>query len=149
MIDRVHKPRVLFLCTGNSCRSQLAEGWLRHLAADRFESFSAGSKPAGFVHPLAIRAMAEVGVDIFGHRSKSLDEFAGHEFDLLITVCDDAREACPVFSGAKRQLHWGLDDPADAAGGDNEKMAVFRRIRDEIGVRIRQFLASSDMEMMG
>jgi arsenate reductase len=86
----------------------MAEGWLRHLAADRFESFSAGSRPAGFVHPLAVRAMAEAGVDISGHSSKSLDGFAGREFDLLVTVCDGAREACPVFSGAIQRVHWDL-----------------------------------------
>jgi len=149
MMFPMTKTRILFLCTGNSCRSHMAEGWLRHLAAERFESFSAGSRPAGFVHPLAVRAMSEAGVDISGHRSKSLDEFAGREFDLLVTVCDGAREACPVFAGAKRRLHWGFDDPACATGSDEERMAVFRRVRDEIGARIRQFLARSDVEVKG
>ena len=149
MISGVTQQRVLFLCSGNSCRSHMAEGWLRHLAGDRFESFSAGSRPVGFVHTLAIRAMAELGVDISGHRSKSLDEFAGQEFELLVTVCDSAREACPVFAGATRRVHWGFDDPACAAGSDEEKLAVFRRVRDEIGARIRQFLANSDMELKG
>ena len=144
MIWAMARPRVLFLCTGNSCRSHMAEGWLRHLAADRFESFSAGSRPTGFVHPLAIRAMSEAGVGISGHRSKSLDEFAGQEFDLLVTVCDDAREACPVFAGAKQRVHWGFDDPARAMGSDEERMAVFRRVRDEIGSCIRGFFRRSD-----
>ena len=143
MINGMDRPRVLFLCTGNSCRSQMAEGWLRRLAGDRFESVSAGSRPAGFVHPLAMRAMAEAGVDLSGHRSKSLDEFAGQEFDLLVTVCDRARESCPVFPGARDRAHWGFDDPAEAAGSDEEKMAAFRRIRDEIAACIRQFLARS------
>jgi len=146
MMLSVTKPRILFLCTGNSCRSHMAEGWLRHLAGDRFECFSAGSKPAGFVHPLAIRAMSEVGIDISGHRSKSLDEFAGQEFDLLVTVCDDAREACPVFPGAKRRLHCGFDDPAGATGNDEERMAAFRLVRDRIGNSIRALLPRSELE---
>ncbi len=136
----MNKPRVLFLCTGNSCRSHMAEGWLRHLAGDRYESLSAGAKPAGYVHPLAIRAMAEVGVDISQHRSKSIDEFAGQTLDVLITVCDNARESCPTFAGAKRVLHWSFEDPAHAAGDDTEKMAVFRRVRDEIRQRIVTWL---------
>jgi len=149
MILGMHKPRILFLCTGNSCRSQMAEAWLRRLAGDRFETISAGSRPAGFVHPLAMRAMAEAGVDLSGHRSKSLDEFAGQEFDLLVTVCDRARESCPVFPGARRRAHWGFDDPAEAAGGDEEKMAAFRLVRDEIEACIRQFLVRPDLEMKG
>lgn len=147
MIGSVNRPRILFVCTGNSCRSHMAEGWLRHLAGDRFDCFSAGSRPAGFVHPLAIRAMAESGVDLSGHRSKPLDEFAGQAFDLLVTVCDNAREACPVFAGAARRVHWGFDDPAAAAGGDEARMTVFRRVRDEIGRRIREFIADPHSEM--
>ncbi|MCX7886521.1 MAG: arsenate reductase ArsC [Verrucomicrobiae bacterium] len=138
------KTRVLFLCTGNSCRSQMAEGWLRHLGGDRFEVFSAGAAPAGYVHPLAIRAMAEAGVDISQQRSKSLQEFAGQSFDLLVTVCDGAREACPVYAGARRRLHWGFDDPAQAKGSDDEKMAVFRRVRDEIRARICRFVETGE-----
>ncbi len=134
------KPRVLFLCTGNSCRSHMAEGWLRHLAGDRYEALSAGAKPAGYVHPLAIQAMAEVGVDISRHRSKSIDEFNGRALDVLITVCDHARESCPTFAGAKKMLHWSFEDPARAAGNDAEKMAVFRRVRDEIRQRIAAWL---------
>ena len=119
------------------------------MAGERFESLSAGARPAGFVHPLAIRAMAESGVDISGHRSKALDEFAGQTFDLLVTVCDQANEACPTSAGARDREHWGFDDPADAVGSDEEKMAVFRRVRDEIEACIRQFLARPDLEMKG
>ena len=136
------KTRVLFVCTGNSCRSHMSEGLLRNLAGDRYEAFSAGSKPAGYVHPLAIRAMKELGEDISRHRSKSLDEFVGQPFDYVITVCDHAREACPVFPGAAHQLHWGFDDPAHAEGTDEEKMKVFRRVRDEIENRLRRFIAA-------
>lgn len=118
----------------------MGEGWLRHLAGERFESLSAGAKPAGYVHPLAIRAMAEVGVDISRHRSKSIDEFDGQTLDLLVTVCDNARESCPMYAGAKRQVHWGFDDPAHATGTEPEKLAVFRRVRDEIRRRIELFL---------
>jgi arsenate reductase len=136
----VSKQRILFLCTGNSCRSHMAEGWLRKLGGDRYESLSAGAKPAGYVHPLAIKAIAEVGVDISKHRSKSIDEFDGQSLDVLITVCDNARESCPTFAGAKRMIHWSFDDPAHATGTEAEKMAMFRRVRDEIKERIREFL---------
>jgi len=140
MLGRMNKARVLFLCTGNSCRSHMAEGWLRHLGGDRFEALSAGAKPTGYVHPLAIKVMAEAGVDISQHRSKSIDEFAGQPLDLLVTVCDNARESCPMYAGAKKQVHWGFDDPAHATGTEEEKMAVFRRVRDEIRQRIQKFL---------
>jgi arsenate reductase (thioredoxin) len=132
--------RVLFLCTGNSCRSHMAEGWLRHLAGDRYESLSAGAKPAGYVHPLAVKAMAEVGVDLAGHRSKSINEFAGQTIDVLVTVCDNARESCPVFAGAKRTIHHSFDDPAHARGSEEEKLQVFRRVRDEIRAWIEEFI---------
>ena len=134
--------RVLFLCTGNSCRSHMAEGLLRALGGDRFEVFSAGAKPAGYVHPLAIRAMQELNIDISRHTSKSLDVFDGQNFDYLITVCDNAREACPAYAGAARQLHWSFDDPAHAPGTEEEKLRIFRRVRDEIRQRIQQFLAN-------
>ena len=120
----------------------MSEGLLRNLAGDRYEAFSAGSKPAGYVHPLAIRAMKELGEDISRHRSKSLDEFVGQPFDYVITVCDHAREACPVFPGAAHQLHWGFDDPAHVEGTDEEKLKVFRRVRDEIENRLRRFIAA-------
>ena len=132
--------RVLFLCTGNSCRSHMAEGLLRALGGDRFEVFSAGAKPAGYVHPLAIRAMQELNIDISRHTSKSLDVFDGQKFDCLITVCDNAREACPAYPGAAQQLHWSFDDPAHAPGTEEEKLRIFRRVRDEIRQHIQQFL---------
>jgi arsenate reductase (thioredoxin) len=134
------KPRVLFLCTGNSARSQMAEGYLRHLAGDRFEVASAGTQPT-VVNPLAVTAMSEVGIDISAHASKSTDSLLGQHFAFLITVCDQASERCPIFPGAVRRLHWSLEDPAAAAGSEAERVAVFRRIRDEIGGRVRAFLA--------
>ena len=134
------KLRVLFLCTGNSCRSHMGEGWLRHLAGDWYESLSAGAKPAGYVHPLAIRVMAEAGVDLTGHRSKSIDEFAGQPLDVLVTVCDNARESCPVFAGANRTIHHSFADPAHATGSETEQLAVFRRVRDEIRAWVEEFI---------
>ena len=131
--------RVLFLCVHNSARSQMAEGMLRAWGGDRFEVESAGSV-ATEVRPLAIQAMREIGIDIAGHTSKTSDTFAGQAFDYAITVCDDAREACPYFPGATHQLHWSFDDPAAATGTDEERLAVFRRVRDEIGSRIRSEL---------
>ena len=138
------KKRVLFLCTGNSCRSHMAEGFLRALGGVNYEVFSAGAKPAGYVHPLAIAAMREVGLDVSSHQSKSLDMFAGQQFDYVITVCDRAREACPAFPGAAKQLHWSFDDPAPAEGSDEQRAAVFRRVREEIKHRIQLFLASEN-----
>lgn len=135
-----HKKKVLFVCTGNSARSQMAEGLLRHLAGERFEAASAGTHPS-VVRPEAITVMRELGVDISGHRSKSLDEFLGQPFDFVITVCDHARQACPVFPGPARRIHWDLEDPAAAPGPDEERLAVFRRVRDELAERIRAFLA--------
>ncbi len=132
--------RVLILCTGNSCRSQMAEALWEDLAKGAWESESAGSKPSGYVHPLAIRAMSELGVDISAGESKSLDWFRDQPFDLVVTVCDNAKESCPVFSGAKETLHWPFEDPADAVGTDDEKMTVFRRVRDEIRHKIQTFL---------
>jgi arsenate reductase len=117
----------------------MAEGMLRQLAGDRFDIFSAGSKPAGYVHPLAIKAMAEIGVDISAHRSKPVTEFAGQHFDYVITVCDNAKETCPVFPGA-HSLHWSFDDPAHAPGTDADKMPVFRRVRDEIEAALHRFV---------
>jgi len=121
----------------------MAEGWLRKLGGEQFEVLSAGAKPAGCVHLLAIRVMREAGVDITRHRSKSLDEFVGQPFDFVIRVCDNAREACPHFPGAARQLHWSFDDPARATGTDEEKVLVFRRVRDEILDRIREFAVTN------
>jgi len=132
------KQRVLILCTGNSARSQMAEGLLRHDAGDRFEVFSAGVEPS-FVRPQAIEAMREVGIDISGHRSKSVDEFAGQEFDYVVTVCGNANERCPVFPGQTKRLHWPFDDPAAPEGDEESRLAVFRRVRDEIRERLRGF----------
>lgn len=126
------KPTVLILCTGNSCRSHLAEGVLRAVAGDFLNVASAGSKPAGYVHPLAIRAMQEIGIDISTHRSKSMNEFLGGKVETVITVCGHADQACPVFPGQVNRHHWPFDDPAHAPGTDEEKLAVFRRVRDEI-----------------
>lgn len=134
------KQKMLFLCTGNSCRSQMAEGLLRSLAGDRFEVVSAGTRPAG-LNPTAVEAMKEVGIDISRHRSKDVREFDGQRFDAVITVCDRAKEACPIFPGAKTMLHWELEDPAEAQGSHEERMTVFRRVRDEIADRIREFVA--------
>lgn len=124
--------RVLVLCSGNSCRSQMAEGWLNALYGPRIEAFSAGNNPAGYVHRLAIRAMQEVGIDISGGRSKHMEEFLAQPFDTVITVCDPAREACPVFPGRAERLHHTFDDPADAMGTEAERLTEFRRVRDEI-----------------
>ncbi len=132
MLTHMEKPLVLVLCTGNSCRSHLAEGILRAAAGDLLEVASAGSKPAGYVHPLAIQVMQEIGTDISGHRSKHLDEFLNRNVETVITVCGNADQACPMFPGQVNRYHWGFDDPAHATGTDEEKLAVFRRVRDEI-----------------
>lgn len=129
---RKMKPTVLILCTGNSCRSHLAEGILRAAAGDVLDVQSAGSKPAGYVHPLAIQVMKEIGIDISAHRSKHLDEFRQKPVETVITVCGNADQACPMFAGQMNRHHWGFDDPAHATGSDEEKLAVFRRVRDEI-----------------
>ncbi len=131
--------KVLFLCTGNSCRSQMAEGLLRHLAVDRFDVASAGTHPAG-LNPNAVAVMQEIDIDISHHRSKRIDEFLGERFDYVITVCDRAKETCPLFPVASSQLHWSFDDPAAAQGSAEERRAVFRRVRDEIAGRIRSFV---------
>ena len=125
-------PLVLILCTGNSCRSHLAEGILRTAAGDTLRVASAGSKPAGYVHPLAIRAMAEIGIDIAAHRSKHLEEFLAEPVETVITVCGNADQVCPRFPGQVNRHHWGFDDPAHATGTEEEQLAVFRRVRDEI-----------------
>jgi arsenate reductase len=125
------KKRVLILCTGNSARSQMAEGLLRHDGGDCFDVESAGTKP-GQVRPEAIAAMRELGIDISGHRSKHVDEFAGQQFDTVLTVCDNARESCPVFPGAARILHRNFEDPAATQGSEEERLAVFRRVRDQL-----------------
>jgi len=135
------KPTVLILCTGNSCRSHLAEGILRAAAGDILDVVSAGSKPAGYVHPLAIVAMREIGIDISAHRSKSWSEFSQTPVETVITVCGNADAACPIFPGQVNRHHWPFDDPANATGSDEEKLAVFRRVRNEIR---RTFIAYAD-----
>jgi len=133
------KQRVLFLCTHNSARSQMAEGLLRQLAGDRFEVFSAGTE-ATHVRPLAIKAMAELGIDISQQQSKTLDRYLNEPFDEVITVCDQAAEACPIFPGAVHRRHWSLADPSKASGNENEQLAVYRRVRDELRSRIEDEL---------
>ncbi len=126
------KPTILILCTGNSCRSHLAEGILQRALGEGYDVQSAGSKPAGYVHPLAVKATGEMGIDISGHRSKHLNEFLKQDVETVVTVCGNADQACPMFPGQVNRYHWGFDDPAHAAGSEEEKLAVFRRVRDEI-----------------
>jgi len=128
--------RVLFLCTGNSARSQMAEGLLRAFGSGDFEIYSAGTDPKG-LNPLAIEAMQEIGIDISGHESKSLERFLGQHFDYIITVCDRARDSCPTFPGDNQRIHWGFEDPAAVIGTRAEQLAVFRRVRNEISERLR------------
>ena len=130
----MNKPKVLFLCTGNACRSQMAEGWARHLKGDQIEAYSAGVEPHG-MNPRAVKVMAEAAVDISGHHSKHLNELAGVAFDYVITVCDNANESCPVFPGRVKRLHVGFDDPprlAKDARSEEEALGQYRRVRDEI-----------------
>ncbi|MBX7054146.1 MAG: arsenate reductase ArsC [Pyrinomonadaceae bacterium] len=137
----MNKQKVLILCTGNSARSQMADGLLRQMAGDRFDVKSAGTI-ASFVRPQAIAVMAEIGIDISGHRSKCLDEFLGEPFDYVITVCDNAKESCPIFPGRAQRIHWSFDDPAEAAGDAETQLELFRRVRDEIKGRLGEFLAA-------
>src|SRR5271165_422329 len=130
------RQRILFLCTGNSARSQMAEGLLRHFAGDRFEVFSAGTRPTG-LNPNAVTAMAELGINIAGSRSKSVDEFAGQQFDYVFTVCDNAKESCPIFPGGGRRLHHSFEDPASAP--DGQQLETCRRVRDQIRDWLREF----------
>ena len=134
------KPRVLFVCTHNSARSQMAEGFLRHLDGNAVEAASAGTEP-GALHPLAVEVMSEAGVDISGQRAKSVDDFVQQRFDYVITVCDDAREACPFFPGAARRLHWSLPDPSAASGNREERLSVFRAVRDGIKARVMEIVS--------
>jgi arsenate reductase len=133
------KLKVLFLCTGNSARSQMAEGYLRHLAGGEFEPVSAGVEPKG-LNPLAVEAMSEIGIDISQQRSKDVREFLGQAVPYVITVCDNAKQRCPIFPYTYKSLHWSLEDPAEATGSHAERLAVFRRVRDEIRQRIEEDL---------
>lgn len=128
----MNPPTILILCTGNSCRSHMAEGILRAAAGDLLNVQSAGSNPAGYVHPLAIKALAEIGIDISAHHSKHMNEFLTQDVETVITVCGNADQACPMFPGQVNRYHWGFDDPAHATGTEDEQMEMFRRVRDEI-----------------
>jgi arsenate reductase len=138
----MEKRRVLILCTGNSARSQMAEGLLRHDAGEWFDVESAGTRP-GMVRPEAIAVMKELGVDLSGHRSKHVDEFEGQRFDYVITVCDSARESCPVFFGAAKRIHQSFEDPAALKGSEQERLTAFRRVRDELRTYLAEFASSS------
>jgi arsenate reductase len=137
----MEKPLVLILCTGNSCRSHLAEGILRAAAGDLFEVASAGSKPAGYVHPKAIAVMRELGIDISGHTSKHMNDFLNRRVNTVITVCGNADQVCPMFPGQLNRYHWGFDDPAHATGSEEEVVAVFRRVRDQIKLVFEAYAA--------
>jgi arsenate reductase len=142
----VSKPKVLFLCTGNSARSQMAEGYLRHAAGGEFEALSAGIEPKG-LNPLAVEVMSEIGIDISRQRSKDVREFVGQAIPYVVTVCDNAKRQCPVFPHTYKSLHWSLEDPAEARGSHEEKLAAFRRVRDEIRQRVeRELLRPTAME---
>lgn len=138
--------RVLILCTGNSCRSQMAEALWRSEGEGSWESASAGSNPAGYVHPLAIQAMAEVGVDIAGNKSEHIDQYINEPFDLVVTVCDNAADNCPTFPGSTQTLHWPFDDPSHVEGSDEERLAAFRETRELIAKRIHEYLAECSTE---
>ena len=138
--------RVLILCTGNSCRSQMAEAIWNRSGGDQWQAESAGSRPAGYVHPLAVQVMHEIGTDISQYRSKSLDEYRDASLDLVVTVCDSARESCPALPGAVEMLHWPFDDPADASGNEAEKLDAFRRVRDEIAEKVAAFLGGEQRD---
>lgn len=131
--------RVLFVCTGNSARSQIAEAMLRDLGGAEYETFSAGTEPKG-VNPFTVLVLGEIGIDWSGARSKSVTEFLGRPFDYVITVCDRARQTCPVFPGKHSSLHWDLDDPAEVEGADEQKLEAFRRTRTEVATRLRPFV---------
>ena len=135
------KPTILILCTGNSCRSHMAEGILRAAAGDLLAVRSAGSKPAGYVHPKAIEVMKEIGIDISGHTSKHLEEFLNRNVDTVITVCGNADQVCPMFPGQVHRFHWGFEDPAHAKGSEEEVLAEFRRVRDQIRLVFEAYAA--------
>jgi arsenate reductase len=142
-MQTVHnKQKVLFVCTGNSCRSQMAEGMLRHYGKDKFEVFSAGLDPS-HVNPLAIKAMTEARIDISNQYSKTVNDFLGTDFSYVITVCDSAKERCPVFPGKYNAIHWSIEDPASAVGSESERMKDFRRVRQNIMKRINHFISNT------
>jgi arsenate reductase len=138
------RKHVLFLCTGNSCRSQMAEGLVNHYLGDEWKAYSAGTSPAGYVHRLAVQVMAELGIDISHQRSKLADAFRERELDVVVTVCDDAAENCPIWLGRGRRVHIGFPDPARATGSDEERLAVFRHVRDEIRRELFEYLVNGN-----
>ena len=139
------KPKVLFICTGNVARSQMAEGFLRHYAGDRFEVFSGGLNPS-YVRPGVIQVMREVGIDISHHRSKSIEEFRDQEMDYVITVCDHAAQRCPEFALARERIHWSVEDPVAPIGDEEAQLAVFRRVRDDLRRRLNDFVATNAVD---
>ncbi len=141
------KKQVLFLCTGNSARSQMAEGLVNRFLGEQWEAYSAGTNPAGYVHPLAIQAMAEWDIDITGQRSKAVAEFLGADLDLVITVCDDAAQNCPLWLGSGQVIHIGFPDPAQAKGPQDEQLAIFRQVRDDLRQRVLRYLANGNVEV--
>lgn len=143
MTENCSRREVLILCTGNSCRSHMAEGLINHYLGDEWQAYSAGTEPAGYVHPMAIAALSEVGIDISDHASKSTDVFREISLDWVITVCDDAAENCPLWLGQGNTAHIGFPDPAKAVGSDEQKMAVFREVRDEIYRDVLAFLRAT------
>jgi arsenate reductase len=142
----MNKKRVLFLCTGNSARSQMAEGLVNHFLSASWEAYSAGTKPAGYVHPKAVLALAELGIDSSEQWSKSTEKFRGMDFDVVITVCDQAAKNCPVWLGQGRQVHMGFPDPAAAEGGDAAKMQIFRQVRDALREQVLTYLTNWPQE---
>ncbi len=143
------KSKVLFLCTGNSCRSQMAEGLVKHYLSKEWKAYSAGTRPSGYVHPLAIKAMAELGIDISKQKSKSTETFRNKNFDLVVTVCDNAAEDCPVWLGQGQIVHISFPDPAEATGTEIEQMEVFRSVRDDIRRRVFYYLANGRVLVPG
>jgi len=135
----MNKKKVIFICTGNACRSQMAEGLLRHMAGDKFEVYSAGSQPSR-LHPASVAVMAEWGIDIARHTAEPIDDYLETGIDIAITVCDNAQQSCPTFPGNVEQIHWGLDDPYHGWGSDPEDLPPYRETRDELKERIKDFL---------
>ena len=143
------KSTALFLCTGNSCRSQMAEGLVNHYLSNEWQAYSAGTRPSGYVHPMAIQAIAELGIDISKNRSQSTDDFRSKKFDLVVTVCDNAAEDCPVWLGEGEVVHISFPDPAEATGTEEEKMMLFRSVRDDIRRRVFYYLANGRVLIPG
>jgi len=141
--EAAKRTKVLFVCTHNASRSQMAEGLLRHLSGGAFDVYSAGTEP-GELHPLAVEAMAEEGIDISGQRAKSVDDFVRQAFDYVITLCDEANETCPFFPNARTRLHWSFPDPSTATGSHEERLAVFREVRDGIRARVEKLVSAHD-----